>query len=289
MYIVKQLTIVLALCSFCLQLLPKAYASSLMDEAVADFQQKRYNAAANLLEHVIKGEPKNANAYFYLGASLEQLKDLDDAKKMYEACFKLNPFSPLGRQAKDSINNLIQQQALIDHPYDAPGLVDTSVRNINQQVNHLQQDKMNFARIDAAYQIDSGNRRAYRLGLEANMAQYDYFGQAGAANEISNMALIRSYDALAYAQRAATRALTNGIQSSRYARESGNNLINSFNEQPFKPDEPQLRAAGTNLYIRNYSYTNEEEVPPSDPLVELKAVAGRLDQHAQASKINSKG
>jgi tetratricopeptide (TPR) repeat protein len=286
MSIIKQLTIILiTLCSW-FNFNSAAMGSSLMSEAIDNFQNKRFHAAADLFEQVVKGEPANAQAYYYLGSCLEELKDPDNAKKMYEACFKVNPFSPLGRQAKDAINNLIQKQAILSHPYDEPDVVDTSVRTINQEVNHLQQDKLNFATTEAAYQLQRGNYRAMRFGFQADMANYHYFGRTAA--EVSNMAMIRSYDALAYAQRQSTRALTSGYQSARYARESGNNLINSFNEPPSKPDEPQLKAAGTNLYIRNYIYADNNDMAPNDPLVQLKAVAGRLGAQAQANKINGK-
>jgi len=66
-------------------------------------------------------------------------------------------------------------------------------------------------------------------------------------------------------------------------------LINSFNQQPFSTDEPQLKAQGTDLYVRNYSYADDiDSAPPADPIQELKAVAGKLEVHAQSNKINTK-
>lgn len=53
--------------------------------------QKNYSQAIPLLTAVVASDPKNADAYNYLGYSYRQLGKLDDALKYYNMALKIDP------------------------------------------------------------------------------------------------------------------------------------------------------------------------------------------------------
>src|SRR5215813_4557925 len=83
-----------------------AFCSSAYDQGVECYRNRQFHAASELFEQAIKQQPSNPQAYYALGMTLEQLKDRDGAKTMYEACYRLNPFSQQGMQAKKALLDL---------------------------------------------------------------------------------------------------------------------------------------------------------------------------------------
>lgn len=60
-------------------------------DGVADVKDGDYASAVDLFEKVVKKEPKNANAYNYLGFSYRKLGQYDKAFENYEKALALEP------------------------------------------------------------------------------------------------------------------------------------------------------------------------------------------------------
>jgi TolA-binding protein len=90
-------------------------ASECLNKAMEEYRLRRFHAASDLFQKTIKQEPANTKAYYWLGQTLEQLKDRSAAKAMYEACFKLDPFGPEALPARAALNNLVNSMAILGH------------------------------------------------------------------------------------------------------------------------------------------------------------------------------
>lgn len=70
---------------------PAMKKNSDYDKAVAAVKAKDYNEAARLLLSVVEKEPKNADAYNYLGFSYRKLGSYDRSFEYYNIALKLDP------------------------------------------------------------------------------------------------------------------------------------------------------------------------------------------------------
>lgn len=138
-----------------------AFASQLYSDALQDFNLKRYHAAMDGFQKVIQNEPGNADAYFYLGRALEELKERDGAKTMYEACFKLNPFGGNARQARIQLMHLADTDATINHPTDGAKVTEDTLRIIDWQSANLRATKILEGNRGAAWATQSGQIAAF--------------------------------------------------------------------------------------------------------------------------------
>ena len=59
--------------------------------AVKAIKKEDYSSAADLLQNVVAEKPGNANAWNYLGFSLRNLQQFDDALAAYEKALQINP------------------------------------------------------------------------------------------------------------------------------------------------------------------------------------------------------
>jgi len=69
----------------------KQKISSLRQSAINSFGRERYDECIIQWEEYLKFEPNSDEAYFYIGASHQNLKQLDTAILNYEKCLSLNP------------------------------------------------------------------------------------------------------------------------------------------------------------------------------------------------------
>ncbi len=65
--------------------------SSDYKQAVKAIKNEDYSSAVELLEKVIDKEPDNANAWNYMGFSLRNLQQFDDALAAYEKALQIDP------------------------------------------------------------------------------------------------------------------------------------------------------------------------------------------------------
>lgn len=67
------------------------FASREYRKAVKAIKAERYQEAVDLLEDVVRDEPKNADAYSYLGFSNRKLERYDEALAHYNRALELKP------------------------------------------------------------------------------------------------------------------------------------------------------------------------------------------------------
>lgn len=65
--------------------------SSEYKQAVKAIKKKDYSTAADLLQNVVENEPDNADAWNYMGFSLRNLQQFDDALSAYEKALQIEP------------------------------------------------------------------------------------------------------------------------------------------------------------------------------------------------------
>jgi tetratricopeptide (TPR) repeat protein len=141
-------------------------ASALLEEGKQAFQEKRFNAAAKTLNQAITEEAANPEGYYWLGRSLEELKDRDGARTMYMAAFKLNPFGPQAPIAKKALMDLAARQAQLDHPNDGPEITARTLQMIERQAGDMKRMKIGEANMQAQWKIKQGNQQAYAMGYQ---------------------------------------------------------------------------------------------------------------------------
>ena len=69
----------------------KQRIASMKRSALNSFRQRRYDESISQWEEYLKYEPDSDEAYFYIGASYQNLKQLDTAILNFEKCLSLNP------------------------------------------------------------------------------------------------------------------------------------------------------------------------------------------------------
>lgn len=74
--------------------------SKTFQTAVALFNAKRFDEASQYFTNVVKGEPTNSEAYYYLATCQAMVGDEPAAKRLYEYVVKYFPDTPAGASAK---------------------------------------------------------------------------------------------------------------------------------------------------------------------------------------------
>jgi tetratricopeptide (TPR) repeat protein len=247
-----------------------------MQEGLENFQARRYHAALDCFEKAASSEPGNARIHFYLGRTLEYLKEPEEAKEAYTNAVRLNPFGNDGRKARQALLDMAGKMALKDHPppLDPPKIVAQSVAQINNQSNDLKSRYNTYGNTWANQRLRAGDMMVSQLGYSAPRLRGRYRSSDYDA-EVSNWNNIQTSfhrnDSMAQAMR--YRALA--ARAAAETQLSATNLKRLLAERP-RQGQPHLRALGTSLYVRNYSTDDDYEVAPQDPPIELRAVPGKL-------------
>ncbi len=62
-----------------------------IEEAVDLLHEEQFHEALVVLRELIKGDPTNPYAYFFLGQALYEVGELEPSRDAYRACLKLSP------------------------------------------------------------------------------------------------------------------------------------------------------------------------------------------------------
>lgn len=62
-----------------------------VEEAVELLHEERYREALEVLREVLKADPKNAYAFFFLGQAFYEVGEMEPARDAYRACVTLAP------------------------------------------------------------------------------------------------------------------------------------------------------------------------------------------------------
>jgi tetratricopeptide (TPR) repeat protein len=62
-----------------------------VEEAIELLHEERYREALQVLREVLKADPKNSYAFFFLGQAFYEVGELEPARDAYRACLNLAP------------------------------------------------------------------------------------------------------------------------------------------------------------------------------------------------------
>jgi hypothetical protein len=281
---------------FALQLgsVSPALSATLVEDAVDNYTNKRFHAAESLFEQAAAQAPSDQRIFLMIGKTREELKDLPGAKEAYNAAFFINPFSPEGNQAKQALLETEGKiQAKAHAPLDDPETMRQAARTIQNQAVALGQRHIDYGNALGQDRLND-NLRGYQGGYlwggyGANRSRSRYQTNYLTRGEVSNWNVVRK---AAFQMDNQTQALRYGTEATKVAiqaQQSANNLVSLLADHS-KSSAPHLRASGTNLYVRNYALPEEDELPPADPPLEMKAVQHKFadlptELHARANKL----
>ncbi len=251
-----------------------AHALAAMEQGKVELKWKRYNAAKAQFMLEVQRNPSNQKAYLFLGRCLEYLRDTEDAKATYRACYSVNPFSLEGKQAKKILLDISgkmeeREHRAVDSPQD---VIDSGVL-IQRQSLELQARKIREARAYEQSRRSMSPRRGYNYSADGL-----YNDGQRRRGEVSNQDFINNSHGIYDAANEAAKARAHGQRQAMSIQDTANALIERLGRKS-TGSAPALRAIGTNLYVQYYRSSNEEEdnMPlPQDPPMELRARQYRL-------------
>jgi tetratricopeptide (TPR) repeat protein len=246
-------------------------AAALVNEGRNEYMQKAFHAAEESFGQAVGLQPANQDAHYWLGMAKLRLLDYEGAQQELRLAFQLNPFSDEGKECRA---RLLDVAATIEKlqlaPVDSPKVVRQTMAIMSRQAASLQAQKFKDAQAAANFRVHLANLEAGRRGYVGGVQ-----GWAPGA-DMSNRSYMNVHHLLADGRVQALHAHRDGVQRARHIQESQNDLLHLLSEHP-RPGQPQLRALGTNLYVRYYGKDSEDgttSIPPSDP--PLKATAQTL-------------
>lgn len=253
---------------------PPVHALAAMEQGKQELKWKRYHAAKAQFMLEIQRNPSNQKAYLFLGRCLEYLRELEDAKATYRACYSVNPFSLEGKQAKKFLLDVSGQMEEREHrAVDSPQDVIDSGVLIQRQSLELQARKIREARGYEQIRRSMSPRRGYSYSADGL-----YNDGQRRRGEVSNQDFINNSHGIYDAANEAAKARAFGQRQAQSIQDTANALIERLGRKSYG-SAPALRAIGTNLYVQYYRSSTEEEdnIPvPQDPTIELRAKQYKL-------------
>lgn len=241
----------------------------LMNEGRNEYMQRAFHAAEQTFGQAVERQPDSQTAHYWLAMAKTRLIDYEGAHEEFNLAFRLNPFSDEGKECRTRLMEVAATLEKMQHaPVDSPKIISRTMATIARQSSSLQAQKFREGEATANYRVRLASYEAGRGG---------YFGGTRwGRGEVSNRRFIGNHYILTdgYVQAAHARLDANhraiGIQ------ESQNSLLQQLADHP-RPGSPQLRAFGTNLYVRYYgkesSDGSEPMVAPEDPPLRASAAS----------------
>lgn len=256
-------------------LLP-VHARGAIDDGVEQYYYKRFHTAAMHFEQACAADPMNWKPHFYLARTLEQLKEYEAAKQEFEFCFRLNPFSKEGRMARAAVMDLAAARESSKVLAEDPQIIQQALRLMNSQTSDLKSRVRVEAERHASQRLSDA---AQRLGLPS-FAGTDNAGYRRwlyrRDDEVSSRSFIQNSYLRTDAMRESALARIEAAQRALETQKSATNLKVLLADRNHRPGNARLRALGTNLYVRFYGDPSRDDVPPEDPVLQLRAKAGSL-------------
>ncbi len=277
---------VLACLVFACASAPAVHALAAMEQGKEELKWRRYQAAKAQFMIEVQRNPSNQKAYLFLGRCLEYLREFEDAKATYRACYSVNPFSSEGKQAKKLLLDISGQMEGREHrAVDSPQDVIDSGVLIQRQSLELQARKIREARVFEQSRRNMSPRRGYIYTPDGL-----YNDGQRRRGEVSNQDFINNSHRIYDSANEAAKARAFGQRQAQSIQDTANALIERLGRKS-TGSAPALRAIGTNLYVQYYRSATEEEdnVPvPQDPPMELRARQYRLGDSIPRQRKPSK-
>ena len=256
---------------------------SLLSTGIAFYEKHDYAKAADSLRKAVNSDPYNAISHYYLANSYLQLGDRKNAASEYFTCFDLDPFGQAGQYSRDALKQLggasvsggssaanpgggLQQTAP-----DSGASIRNAVGSIGRQTT--EKGKFNQASSQICARLVSDNATIYatrvsqsaeELVAELRESHRGHLpeGVEDELQEIRQKALFKAAWIREDAQRQANRRIALAKNRSELVENSATNLMSLIAENP-QAGHVKLKAAGTNLYVRNYAM---DPLPKPEPL-----------------------
>ncbi len=266
-------------------------------KALCAYKQKDYAGACKLFEKAKGEDPYNAEARYYLANSYMFLHDGKAAMKEYWACFELEPLSQHGQLARQALLgfgkkfNGFSKQADSKRKVaaDEPRSIKQSVALIKKQ--SCERESLNHAGGErfASRALAGGEERNQRLNAAAEALARDLTPPNNQMtptlqqelHEIRQRAVFAGQHARQNAQQEAAKHMAAAAARSVSIEASAASLLSLIAEDP-RPGRLKLKAAGTNLYVRNYGFE------PGDPLKALVAEWEKISSPENLNKSKKK-
>ena len=243
------------------------------------YYKKDYSKALVLFKKATSAEPYNAEIHYYLANCHIFLNDGDNAMKEYSLCFDLEPLSSFGQYSRQALlafgkkfkgftanSNSGKKRVAPDDPQS----VKQALALIKTQT--CEREKLHHDRAESAARVavDAGEERNQRINRAAEELADDLTPKDRAPSavlqeelhEIQQRAVFEGLRAKLNAQKEATRHMTAAAERSTHIETSAGSLLSLISEKP-RVGHVKMKAAGTNLYVRNYDF---EPAPPLEPL-----------------------
>lgn len=246
------------------------------------YKQKDYKQAIAFLEKASRKDPYNAELHYYLANSHIFLKDGNSAIREYSACFDLDPLGTFGQYSRKALLGFGKKfRGLSSAVADPPGkhrIAADDAKSIKQAVSLIaaqscEREKLNHAAGEgsAKVSVSVGEEKQRKLSKAAEELVAD-LSQANRSpspalqeemHEIQQSAVFAGQHARYDAQQQAAMHMSAAVERSTAVEKSASSLLALMAEAP-RRGKVKMKAAGTNLYVRNYDFEPE---PPPEPLM----------------------
>lgn len=253
---------------------PANAASDNLRAGIASYDKGKYSEAVEIFKKAAKKDPYDAICHYYLANTLLHLGDKTGAANEYYSCFDLDPFGQAGQYSRDALKVLksaaISPAAATSAP-DSGANIRHAVNSISRQTT--EKGKFYQANSQVCARLVSENATAYATKVSQSAEQLvaeireAYHGKMSQAveddlEEIRQKALYKAAWVREDAQQQAHRRTAAETRRSELVEKSASNLMALIAENP-QPGKVKVKAAGTNLYVRNYSM---DPLPTPEPL-----------------------
>lgn len=251
-----------------------ADSASSLKQGISNYERGKFEAASVSLSAAVNKDPYNPISHYYLANTFLQLHDKSAAIKEYASCFSLDPFGLAGQYSRDALVSLqaspVASSAREDKnrvALDTAKSVRQAVTCIDKQTNEKGKSHQVSGQISARIASDAATVQAEYVTRQAN----DLVAEITAANpklppnvqddleDIRQKALHRASWIREDAQQQAHRRVAMAARHSEYTEKAASNLMALIAENP-KAGHVKVKAAGTNLYVRNYGFESRPEL-----------------------------
>lgn len=253
--------------------------NSVMSNGIAEYNLMRYHHAQEEFEKAIKLNPLSPEAYANLGGVFLMLRDKDNAKEAFKACFSLHPFGKIGEYAKQKILKIAEEEAYAKtNPQDSQKTVNRTIALIDQQSGDRARTYQNDATRVAQYRIDLANRQIQKLTNDPfyGIARNHHYNN-GYFGDVSDWNYIKTNYLRTDGMVQANMAVIDGNNKASSVINSGANLKDQLLQPKTSTDGVRLRALGTSLYARYYgdglpSTVDPPAIDPALPALQATAI-----------------
>ncbi|MBX9724975.1 MAG: hypothetical protein K2X81_26460 [Candidatus Obscuribacterales bacterium] len=275
-------------------------AEDLAHKGMEFYKQKDFKQAVVFLGKATRKDPYNAELHYYLANSHIFLKDGNSAIREYSACFDLDPLGTFGQYSRKALLGFGKKfQGLATAAAEPAGkhrIAADDAKSIKQAValiaaQSCEREKLNHAAGEdsAKVSVSAGEDKQRRLSKAAEDLLAD-LSQANRSpspalqeemHEIQQSAVFAGQHARHDAQQQAAMHMSEAVKRSTAVEKSASSLLALMSEAP-RRGKVKMKAAGTNLYVRNYDFEPE---PPPEPLLATWELLPSVALPGSSSKI----